>query len=121
MLKTGPAVRVIIHVNDDISSRENFLHEEILQFLFDQGVAGATLLRVQAGFGTHHRMHTEGTVGTEGEHLPVRIEFVDSRATVDSLLPALLELVTDGIVEAQETTILKAATGRRETPQSRRV
>jgi len=115
-LKPGPAIRVIIHVNDDISSRENFLHQEILQFLFDRGVAGATLQRVQAGFGIHHRMHTEGILGIEGEHLPVRIEFVDNRASVESLLPDLLELVTDGIVEAQDSTILKAATKRRENP-----
>jgi PII-like signaling protein len=44
-----------------------------------------------------------------GEHLPVRIEFVETREMVDSLLPALFELITDGLIEAQDTTILKSA------------
>jgi uncharacterized protein len=116
MLRTGPALRIIIHVNDDVSSRKNFLHEEILQLLFDRGMAGATLLRVQAGFGTHHRVHTAGTLGVAGEHLPVRIEFVETRAAVETLLPALYELITDGMIEAQDTTILKAAIGSNENP-----
>ena len=111
MLTPGPALKVTIHVNADVSSHTAFLHEEILQFLFERGVAGATLLRVQAGFGAHHRLHTQGAAGVEGEHLPVRIEFIESTETVEAILPALRELITDGVIEAQSTTILKCATG----------
>jgi PII-like signaling protein len=116
MLTTRPALKVTIHVNADISSHTEFLHEEILKLLFERGVAGATLLRVQVGFGAHHRLHTEGAAGVEGEHLPVRIEFIESKQTVDAILPALCELISDGVVEAQSTTILKIATGRTEHP-----
>jgi PII-like signaling protein len=116
MLTTGPGLKVTIHVNADIGSRTRFLHEEILQLLFERGVAGATLLRVQVGFGSHHHLHTEGAAGVEGEHLPVRIEFIESQETVDAILPALYELVSDGVIEAQRTTILKIATGKTELP-----
>jgi uncharacterized protein len=114
MLTTGPALKVTIHVNADISSRTKFLHEEILDLLFERGVAGATLLRVQVGFGSHHRLHTEGAAGTEGEHLPVRIEFIENKETVDAILPALYELVSDGVIEAQSTTVLRIAAGKTE-------
>lgn len=114
MLTTGPALKITIHVNADISSRTGFLHEEILQFLFERGVAGATLLRVQAGFGVHHRLHTQGAPGVEGEHLPIRIEFIESAETVDAIMPALRELISDGLIEAQSTNILKIATGKTE-------
>jgi uncharacterized protein len=116
MLTTGPALKVTIHVNADISSRTKFLHEEILQLLFEHGVAGATLLRVQVGFGAHHRLHTEGAAGVEGEHLPLRIEFIESEEAVDAILPALFELISDGVIEPQSTTILKIATGKTELP-----
>jgi uncharacterized protein len=116
MLTTGPALKVTIHINADISSRTNFLHEEILQLLMERGIAGATLLRVQVGFGSHHRMHTEGAAGVEGEHLPVRIEFIECKETVNAILPALYELVSDGVIEAQNITILKVTTGKSQLP-----
>ena len=112
MLTIGPALKVTIHVNADVSSRVNFLHEDILQFLLKRGVAGATLLRVQAGFGAHHRVHTQGAAGTEGEHLSVRIEFIENEKSVDAILPDLCELVSDGLIEVQSTKILKVTTGK---------
>jgi hypothetical protein len=111
MLQAGPAIRIVIHLNEDISSRSDYLHNEVIAFLYENGVAGATLFRPHSGFGLHHRLHTKGAPGPEGEHLPIRIEFVESRQKIDSLLPQLFELVTDGIIESQETNILHAAIG----------
>lgn len=110
MLSAGPAKKVTIHLNEDTSSRHDFLFNEILTFLYRQGVAGATLLRPQAGFGGHHRMHNASAEGIAGEHLPIRIEFIESLANTDAILPDLLALVTDGLVEVQDTTILRAVT-----------
>jgi hypothetical protein len=72
-------------------------------------VSGATVFRPHAGFGFHRHVHTAGAGGIEGEHLPVRIEFIEKKEKVESLLPELCELVTDGLIEAKETTILKVA------------
>jgi|SRR5580658_8811293 PII-like signaling protein len=109
MLVVGPATKITIHVNQDTSSRRDFLHAEILTFLHERGVSGATVMKPHAGFGSHHHVHTSGAGLVEGEHLPVRIEFIESTETVDKLLPELYELVTDGLIEATETTILKIA------------
>lgn len=118
MLEVGPAVKITIHINQDTSSRKDFLHNEILAFLYEHGVSGATILKPFAGFGSHHHLHTSGAGSVEGEHLPVRIEFIEKQGKIDALLPELHELVTDGLIEAQQTVILKVA-GPRESKPSR--
>ena len=109
MLSAGVAKKVTIHLNEDTTSRHDFLYSEIFSFLRDRGVAGATLIRPAAGFGTHHRTHSNEAGLAEKEHLPVRIEFIDTKETADALLPSLCELITDGLIEAHETTVIKAA------------
>ncbi len=109
MLVPGPARKVIIHLNEDTSSANDFLYAEILSFLLENGVAGATLIRPQAGFGSHHRLHSTGGPDVEGEHLPVRIEFLESQEVTSRIMPRLCSLVTDGLIETHATTIVKFA------------
>jgi uncharacterized protein len=111
VLALGPAKKVTIHLNEDTSSRSDFLSREILSLLLKQGVAGATVLRPEAGFGSHHRIHTqEGGIDT-AQHMPLRIEFIDTEQNIKTLVPLLQELVTDGLIEAQDTVILKLSPG----------
>jgi PII-like signaling protein len=112
VLVPGPAKKVTIHLNEDTISRNDYLSREVLALLLKQGVAGATLVRPEAGFGSHHRMHApEDGIDTD-RHMPLRIEFIDSEHKVVILLPLLRELVTDGLIEAQDTLILYAAVGK---------
>lgn len=60
-----------------------------------------------AGFGPHHAMHSAKSE-TLAEHLPIRIEFIETAETVDAVLPTLYEMVSDGLIEVQDTTIVKA-------------
>lgn len=117
MLAEGAAVKVTVHLNEDASSSKDFLHKEILAFLFKEGVAGASLLKLQSGFGTHHQLHTEGAGWDAGEHLPIRIEFIEEPHRAAILLPRLCALVTDGIVEVQETRILKSSSTKKREAQ----
>jgi PII-like signaling protein len=109
MLSPGPAQRVVIHLNEDAASEGDYLHLEIVSFLFSQGVSGATVMRGHSGFGVHHRIHTHGAPGTSGEHLPIRVEFVESADAVKNLMPKLIQLVTDGVIEVQATDIVHVA------------
>ena len=111
MLVPGPAKKITIHLNEDTSSRTDYLSHEVLALLLRQGVAGATVLRPEAGFGVHHRVHTqEGGIDTN-QHMPLRIEFIDTEQNINALLPLLRELVTDGLIEAQDTMVLLTAVG----------
>ena len=113
MLARGPAKKVTIHLNEDTSAAHDFLSSEILAFLFKQGIAGATVTRPEAGFGSHHHWHTRGGGIDSDRHRPLRIEFIESVAMVEGLLPELENLLTDGVIESQDTTVVKAAAGTR--------
>lgn len=113
MLKPGPAKKVTVHLNEDTSTANGFIHEQVFSLLFSCGVAGATVLRPEAGFGEHHRRQSHEGTG-ERRHLPVQIQFVEEPNVVDALLPALLDLVVDGMIEMHDTVVLKAA--RQEPP-----
>jgi PII-like signaling protein len=108
MLSTGPAKKVTIYINDDTRHHMDSLHDAIMTLLLHKGVSGATATRAVSGFGSHRVMHTV-KIEVLAEHLPIIIEFVDSAATVDAILPALDELVDDGLIEVQDTTIVKVA------------
>ena len=109
MLAAGLARKVTIHLNEDAAADHDFLYAEIFGFLRSQGVAGATLIRPAAGFGSHHRVHSAEGDNADREHLPVRIEFVETPAVADKLLPLLCDMITDGLIEAHDTTVLKSA------------
>lgn len=109
MLSKGPAKKVTIYVNEDTQRHLNPLYESILSFLMHKGVAGATATRALAGFGGHRVLHTP-KVEVLAEHLPLRIEFVETAEKVDELLPTLYDMVSDGMIEVQETKVVKVAT-----------
>jgi hypothetical protein len=109
MLAPGLAKKITIHLNEDTTAQHDFLYNEIFSFLRERGVAGATLIRPAAGFGSHHRTHSTEGDEADRQHLPVRIEFIETKTTADALLPSLCELITDGLIEAHDTTVIKAA------------
>jgi PII-like signaling protein len=115
MLSKGPAQKVTIYVNEDTQHHLNPLYEAILTFLMHKGIAGATATRAMAGFGPHRVVHTT-KIEVLTQHLPVRIEFIDTPEKVDSVLPNLYEMVKDGLIEVEETTIVKAASSDQPEP-----
>jgi PII-like signaling protein len=110
MLQPGSAKKVTIHLNEDTVAKLDFLYNEIFSFLYKRGVAGASLLRPAAGFGSHHQLHESEHGHNVGDHMPVRIEFIETAERVAELMPALCELLTDGLIEAHDTMVYKAAT-----------
>jgi PII-like signaling protein len=120
MLARGPAKKVTIYLNEDTPHHLTSLHDAVMSLLLRKGVAGATAVRGMSGFGQSQSLHT-----TDNEfaarHLPIVIEFVDGAEKVDEMLPSLYDMVTDGVIEVQDTTIVKAArkAGKAEPPRPR--
>jgi len=108
MLTKGPAKKVTIFINEDTQHHMTALHDSIMTYLLHKGVSGATATRAYAGFGTHQLMHTPN-VEALAEHLPVRIEFIETAAKVEEVLPTLYDMVSDGLIEVQDTTVVKFA------------
>lgn len=108
MLSKGPAKKVTIYLNEDTQHHLGSLHDAIMTFLLHKGVTGATATRAVSGFGAHRVLHTP-KIEVLAEHLPMIIEFVESAEKVDEVLPTLYDMVSDGLIEIQDTTIVKVA------------
>ena len=106
MLKAGPAKKVSIYVGEDHQYHGHSDYAAILDFLFYRGVSGANVMRGVAGFGADHHMHTT-RIEVLTANLPMKIEFIESAEKVDELLPKLHEMVGTGLIEVQDTTVVK--------------
>jgi len=115
MLKPGPAKKVTVYVGEDVHHHGEPLYLAVINYLFYHGVSGATVTKGVAGFGADHHLHTARILEIS-ENLPIKIEFVEQPETLDGLLPKLLDMVGEGLVEIQDTTILKAATAKAREP-----
>jgi len=108
MLSSGKAVKVSIYLSEGSTHHGASTYSSILDFLFFRGVSGATVLKGVAGFGADHHMHSANFVEIS-DHLPLKIEFIETREKVDELLGKLEEMTGSGMIEVQETTIAKPA------------
>lgn len=108
MLTAGPGKKVGIYVGEDQQYHGAAAYAAILDFLFFRGVSGATVTRGIAGFGAGHHLHTTRLVDL-AVNLPVKVEFIESAAKVEALLPKLHEMVGTGLIEMHDTTIVKPA------------
>ncbi len=116
MLPKGAAKKVTIYVNEDTRRHTEPLWSAIFQFLRHKRVAGATVSRSLAGFGAHQTIHSPDMEAAM-EHMPMRIEFVETAERVDEVLPALYDMVADGLIEVQDTTVIKSVMkGRQPEP-----
>jgi PII-like signaling protein len=109
MLIRGTAKKVTIYINEDTQHHVGSLYESVLTFLLHKGVSGATATRALAGFGAHRVLHTP-KIEALAEHLPIRVEFIETADKVNEILPTLYEMVTDGLIEVHDTTVVKIAT-----------
>jgi PII-like signaling protein len=107
MLNQGPAKKVTVFVNEDTPHHLTPLHDAIMTFLIHKGVTGATATRAFSGYGSHRALHSPNSE-ISFAHLPVRIEFIDSAAKIEEVLPTLYEMVSDGLIEVQDTTVVKS-------------
>jgi PII-like signaling protein len=116
VLTAGPGKKVGIYVAEDQQYHGSAAYAAILDFLFFHGVAGATVTRGIAGFGSDHHLHTDRVVEL-ATGLPVKIEFIESAQKVEELLPKLHTMAGTGLIEMQDTTIVKPAERKQKHPE----
>ena len=108
MLKAGKALKVSIYVSEGSKHHGIPVYSSILDFLFYRGVSGATVVKGIAGFGADHHMHSASIVEIS-DHMPLKIEFIETHEKVNAILGKLVELAGTGMIEVQETTVAKPA------------
>ncbi|MGH9737179.1 MAG: DUF190 domain-containing protein [Candidatus Acidiferrales bacterium] len=108
MLREGPAKKVSIYVGEDQHYHGQSLYSAILNFLFYHGISGASVVRGIAGFGADHHLHTT-RIEVLSADLPMKIEFIESAEKVEEVLPKLRQLAGTGLIEIQDTMVVKSA------------
>jgi PII-like signaling protein len=114
MLQAGKAIKVSIYLSEGSRHHSTASEASILDFLLRQGVCGASVFKGVAGFGADHHLHTASLVELS-DHLPVKVEFIETQEKVDELMSKLMELAGTGMIEVQETTVVKPAVSLKAT------
>jgi PII-like signaling protein len=82
------------------------LYEAIVLKARELGLAGATVLRGPMGYGANSHLHTAKILRLSMD-LPMIIEIVDTEEKINLLLPALDEMVQEGLVTIEDVRVLK--------------
>ncbi len=105
MLSSGKAMKVTVYLSDGARHKGLPVYTTVLDFLYKHGIAGATALKGVAGFGAGHRIHAAHILELS-DHLPIRIEFIDTAEKVEKIMEELQQRCGCGLIEMQETNII---------------
>lgn len=98
------AVQVTIYLNEADQWHHRPLHMEILNYLRQENVYGATAMHAVAGFLGRHRVKTAHMVEAGGK-LPVIVTFVDTDEHVDRVLPKLKEMAAHRLMVRENVAL----------------
>ena len=100
----GMLLRIFVGETDHYKGKA--LYEQIVLKARELNLAGATVLRGIMGFGADSRMHTAKLLRLS-EDLPVVIEIVDTEEKLNTILPFLDEVVTEGLITLERVKVIK--------------
>ena len=98
------AVQITIYLNEADEWQRRPLHLEILDYLRQENVAGATVFHAVAGFTGRSRVQTTSLVDAGGK-LPLVIIFVDTDEHVNRVLPKLREMAAHRLIVRENVVI----------------
>ena len=99
----GYLLRIFIGESDKHGHRP--LYEAIVLRAREAGLAGATVIRGVMGFGKNSVLHTAKILRLS-EDLPMVIEIVDSLQKIESFLPELNAMISDGLVTLERVWVI---------------
>lgn len=112
LLRQGKAQVLTIYLGESDQWQGTPLYVAIVQFLREQGCAGATVTRAVAGYGAGSRLYESGGWRWSSD-APVIIQVVDQPDRLRRLLPHLQEMLTGGLMTLHEIEVLKYTHARR--------
>ncbi len=98
--------RLTIYVGESDSWRGRSLYMSILETLRQNGIAGATVVRGQAGFGAHSLIHT-WRIERLSMDLPMIIIVVDTPENIERALALVRPMVREGLITLEDIEIVK--------------
>lgn len=98
------AVQITMYLNEADQWQRRPLHLEILKYLREENVAGATVFHAVGGFTGRSRVKTASLVDAGGK-LPVVIVFVDTEEHIERVLPKLREMAAHRLIVRENVVI----------------
>ncbi len=108
MIKPGPAKKLTIYVDENKKVHGKPVYEAVLDILAQRKIAGASVFRGVAGYGSGGKLHTAKILELSTT-LPLKIEVVDSEEMISVILSEISSVVGSGLIEISDTTIIKRA------------
>jgi PII-like signaling protein len=105
-MKTRPAKRLTIYLDETDKIHGRPVYEEIMKLCYRHGISGVSVFRGVAGYGGQRVFHTSKILELSSD-LPVKVEAVDSEDAITRILPEITSVVTKGLIEISDTTIIE--------------
>jgi PII-like signaling protein len=112
MVQSGPAKKLTIYVDESERHHGKPVYEIVMDALFARKIAGVSVFRGVAGYGSDGVFHTAKILEL-ATTLPVKIEAVDSENMINSVLPELTSIIEKGLIEVSDTMVIQCCTGKK--------
>ncbi|MDA8171884.1 MAG: DUF190 domain-containing protein [Nitrospiraceae bacterium] len=106
MVTRGPAKKLSIYVDETDRFGGKPVYEVLLDILYKKKLAGVSVFRGVAGYGTNGVLHTSKILMLSTD-MPVKIEAVDSEEMINKVLPDVYQVAEKGLVEVSDTNVVK--------------
>jgi PII-like signaling protein len=104
MAEARKAVEVSVYLDPADQRNRHPLHLEMLKYLGEREVAGATVLHAVAGFTRHVRIKTSSLVDAGGKPLFL-LTFIDTEEHAHEVLPHIQEMAPHRLIVSKKVTL----------------
>lgn len=113
MLIKGPAKKLVIYVDETDKFDHKPVYEVLMNLFYKNKIAGVSVFRGVAGYGADRIFHTSKILELSTT-MPLKIEVIDSEEMINKILPDIYNIVEKGLVEVNDTNIVKCCHKRPE-------
>jgi len=101
----GERTLMRIFIGEKDRYRDKPLYEALLLFFRERGLAGATVLRGVAGFGSTSTLKTDRVLRLSVD-LPIIVEVVETEEAIQGVLPELDDMIGGGLITLERARVI---------------
>lgn len=101
----GERTLMRIFIGESDTRDGKLLYEVLLNYLRNEGIAGATVLRAIAGFGASSVVHTSKLLRMSTD-LPIVVEVIDETERIEAILGEVDRLVDGGLITLERADVI---------------
>lgn len=101
----GQQILMRIYLGEGDRRRGRPTYDAIIKLLRERKLAGATVFRGAASYGSSHVLHTD-SIEVMALNLPVIIECVDSKENIDAVIPELDSMIDGGLITLERAEVI---------------